>query len=108
MTTICCRRPNGSKRSVFWEYAIGSQRMDLCLFYGESRLALELKVWRDGERDPLEQGLVQLDRYLDGLGLPTGWLVIFDQRSGLPEISQRTTTEPAGTPSGKAVTVIRA
>jgi hypothetical protein len=93
------------------EYAIGSGRMDLCLRYGprgrEVILGIELKVWRDGKPDPLTQGLSQLDEYLSGLGQETGWLVIFDQRSGLPPISERTTTETATTPSGRAVTVIR-
>ncbi len=65
------------------------------------------KVWREGERDPLQEGLTQLDAYLNGLGLDTGWLVIFDQRSGLPDISERTTTESATTPAGRVVTVIR-
>jgi hypothetical protein len=90
------------------EYAIGSDRMDLYLRYGAARMAFELKVWRDGRSDPLKQGLEQLDGYLSGLGLATGWLVIFDQRSGLPDISERTTTEPAVTPSGRRVVVIRA
>ena len=89
------------------EYAIGTRRMDVCLRYGQVTLGMELKVWRDGESDPLKEGLEQLDHYLDGLGLATGWLVIFDQRSGLPEISERTTTETATTPSGRNVTVIR-
>ncbi|HWQ31634.1 MAG TPA: ATP-binding protein [Blastocatellia bacterium] len=89
------------------EYAIGSGRMDILLRYGPDRLAMELKVWRDGERDPLNQGLAQLDSYLNGLGLETGWLVIFDERSGLPDISERTTVEKAVTPSGRTVTVIR-
>jgi len=89
------------------EYAIGTRRMDVCLRYGQVTLGMELKVWRDGESDPLKEGLAQLDHYLDGLGLATGWLVIFDQRSGLPEISERTTTETATTPSGRNVTVIR-
>lgn len=89
------------------EYAIGSRRMDVCLRYGQTMLAMELKVWRDGERNPLNEGLEQLDNYLSGLGLKTGWLVIFDQRSGLPDISERTTTETAVTPIGSTVTVIR-
>lgn len=89
------------------EYAIGSRRMDLLVRYGDVRLALELKVWRDGAKDPLAEGLVQLDSYLNGLRLPTGWLVIFDQRNGLPDISERTTTQQATTPSGRTVTVIR-
>jgi hypothetical protein len=89
------------------EYAIGSGRMDICLRYGPDTLAMELKVWRDGEPDPLQEGLAQLDDYLSGLGLPTGWLVIFDRRSGLPPISQRTSTETASTPNVREVTVIR-
>ena len=90
------------------KYAIGSRRIDLCLYYGESQLAMELKVRRDGDPDPLPQGLAQLDHYLSGLGLENGWLVVFDQRSKQPDISQRTTTESATTPGGRAVTVIRA
>ena len=94
--------------SIEREYAIGSGRIDLCLIYGNIRLAMELKVWRDSERDPLIQGLKQLDSYLSGLDLETGWLVIFDQRSGLPPISERTTTEAAVSPMGRRVAVIRA
>ncbi|MCL4870561.1 MAG: AAA-like domain-containing protein [Anaerolineae bacterium] len=89
------------------EYAIGSRRMDICLRYGPDTLALELKVWRDGEKDPLAEGLAQLDDYLSGLGLETGWLVIFDRRRGRPSISERTTAEHATTPSGRDVIVIR-
>jgi hypothetical protein len=69
------------------EYAIGTRRIDVCLRYGAFTLGMELKVWRDGKPDPLTEGLAQLDEYLGGLGLATGWLVIFDQRSGLPEIT---------------------
>ncbi|MGK7891565.1 MAG: ATP-binding protein [Leptolyngbyaceae cyanobacterium] len=89
------------------EYAIGSDRMDLCLRYGEVTLAMELKVWRDGRPDPIKAGLTQLDRYLTGLGLETGWLVIFDQRSGLPPIAERTTTEAAVTEGDRPIIVIR-
>jgi hypothetical protein len=89
------------------EYAIGTQRMDVCLRYGDFTLGMELKVWRDGKPDPLVEGLAQLDQYLNGLGLDTGWLVIFDQRGGLPDISERTTTETAISPAGRAIIVIR-
>jgi hypothetical protein len=89
------------------EYAIGTRRMDVCVRYGAVILGMELKVWRDGERDPLNERLEQLDQYLNGLGLATGWLVIFDQRSGLPDISERTSTETAASPAGRAITVIR-
>lgn len=90
------------------EYAIGSRRIDLCLTYGTARMAMELKVWRDHHKDPLNEGLEQLDRYLNGLGLNTGWLIIFDQRSGLPDISERTTADSTLTPAGRTITLIRA
>ena len=93
------------------EYAIGSGRMDLCLRYGhgddEVVLAIELKVWRDGEKDPLSEGLEQLDGYLSGLGLPGGWLVVFDRRSGVAPISERTSATEVTSPGGRAITVIR-
>lgn len=89
------------------EYAIGTDRMDLCLRYGDVAIAMELKVWREGRPDPLKAGLEQLDRYLAGLGLTTGWLVIFDQRPGIPPIAERTTTEQAKTPGNRPITVIR-
>jgi type II secretory pathway predicted ATPase ExeA len=88
------------------EYAIGTRRMDICVRYGEVVQAMELKVWRDGESNPLHKGLSQLDSYLAGLGVETGWLVIFDQRSGLPDIAERTRTEPATTPTGREVIVV--
>ncbi|MEM8604429.1 MAG: ATP-binding protein, partial [Cyanobacteria bacterium P01_H01_bin.121] len=89
------------------EYAIGSDRMDLCLRYGDVILGMELKVWREGRPDPLQAGLEQLDRYLAGLDQNTGWLVIFDQRPGLPPIADRTTTEAAVTDGKRAIVVIR-
>ena len=89
------------------EYAIGSDRMDLCLRYGAVTLGMELKVWRDGRPDPVKVGLEQLDRYLAGLGQNSGWLVIFDQRSGLPPIAERTTTENAVTLTNRSIAVIR-
>ena len=89
------------------EYAIGSGRMDLCLRYGAVTLAMELKVWRQDRPDPLKAGLEQLDSYLAGLGLDSGWLVIFDQRPGLPPIAERTSTEMVKTSGNRDVVVIR-
>ncbi|MGC1310013.1 MAG: ATP-binding protein [Phormidesmis sp.] len=89
------------------EYAIGTDRMDLCLRYGEVILGIELKVWRTGRPDPLKVGLKQLDKYLAGLGQVAGWLVIFDQRVGLPPIAERTFTETMTTANNRRVTVIR-
>lgn len=89
------------------KYAIGTRRMDVCLRYGDVTLGIELKVWRDGKPDPLAEGLSQLDDYLNGLELDTGLLVIFYERSGLPDIPERTTTERATSPAGRVITVIR-
>jgi hypothetical protein len=89
------------------EYAIGSGRMDICLRYGEVTLGMELKVWKPSRPDPLAQGLEQLDRYLAGLGLDQGWLVIFDQRPDLPPLEDRTTATTVTSPGGRAITVIR-
>ncbi|MBK5940995.1 AAA-like domain-containing protein [Halochromatium roseum] len=90
------------------EYAIGMGRMDLCLRYGAVTLGMELKVWRDGRPDPLDEGLAQFDGYLDGLGLDTGWLVIFDRRTDQPPIEARTTYTEARSPQGRSLVVVRA
>lgn len=89
------------------EYAIGCDRMDLCLRYGSVTIGMELKVWRQGRPDPLKVGLEQLDRYLAGLGLDWGWLVIFDRRPGLPPIAERTATKQTVTANERQVTVVR-
>ena len=89
------------------EYAIGSGKMDICLRYGKQTMAMELKVWGDKRPDPLKEGLPQLDKYLSGLSLDTGWLVIFDRRSGLPPLSDRTTTENVISLAGREIIVIR-
>jgi hypothetical protein len=81
--------------------------MDTCLRYGNLTLGMELKVWRDGRPDPLVEGLKQLDKYLSGLNLDTGWLMIFDRRSDLLPLSDRTTTESATSPAGSSIIVIR-
>ena len=89
------------------EYAIGSGRMDICLRYGQVTLGMELKVWREGKPDPLAEGLKQLDKYLSGLNLETGWLVIFDRRPDLLPLSDRTSSELAISPVSRTITVIR-
>ena len=74
---------NGGGR-VFREYAAGSSRIDILVEYGASRHAIELKRVR--QRDSVEgirrDGIRQLGRYLDTVGLDEGWLLIFDQRKG--------------------------
>ncbi|MBK1643739.1 hypothetical protein CKO25_03490 [Thiocapsa imhoffii] len=90
------------------EYAIGMGRMDLCLRYGAVTLGMELKVWRDGAPDPLAEGLEQLDGYLAGLGLDSGWLVIFDRRADQPPMAERTASSTTLSPHGRSIEVVRA
>jgi hypothetical protein len=77
---------------------------------GEDRHAIELKVWRGGERDPLPSGLEQLDRYLSRLALSTGTLLLFDARPGSPQGASwatRGVSTTEVTPGGREVTVWR-
>jgi hypothetical protein len=97
---------NGGGR-VEREYALGRGRMDLLVVLGDVRVAIELKVWRPGRPDPLAEGLEQLDSYLAGIGLDTGWLVIFDRRDGVPALEDRLEHLTATTPTGRVVEVVR-
>jgi hypothetical protein len=99
------------------EYGTGRGRIDLLIRWpyqtpagkrALQRQALELKVWRDRESDPLAEGLAQLDGYLDRLGLDTGVLVIFDRRPEAAPIAQRVTFEETTSPSGRPIIVLRA
>ena len=99
------------------EYGIGRGRIDLLVRWrytdvaGKAcwqREALELKVWRDKQRDPMDKGLSQLDGYLERTGLSTGVLVIFDRRTDAEDIEVRTRFEQALTPAGRQVILLRA
>jgi hypothetical protein len=103
------------------EYGVGRGRIDLQLRWpyadGEGRRtwqreAFELKVWRDKKADPRDEGLAQLDAYLDQLGLDHGVLVIFDRRADTraddAPADDRARFEDATTPAGRPVTVLRA
>ena len=95
------------------EYGVGRGRIDLLVRkpYDDGqtqREALELKVWRPGARDPLAEGLTQLDGYLDLLGLDTGTLVIFDRRKEAAPIHERTAFGAAQSPAGRTITTLRA
>jgi AAA domain len=89
------------------EYAIGRDRMDLCLRYGAVTLGIEIKAWRTDRADPLTKGLEQLEGYLARLNQSSGWLMIFDQRKNAMPLEDRLSTELAQTATGKQVTVIR-
>ncbi len=89
------------------EYAIGRDRMDLCLRYGSVILGIELKVWRTSRPDPLTKGLEQLEGYLDRLNQSSGWLVIFDRRNNALALEERMETSLSQTAKGQKVIVIR-
>ncbi len=89
------------------EYAIGRGRMDLCLRYRDLTLGFELKVWSDKAADPLAEGLEQLDGYLAGLGLDTGWLVIFDRRSLQRPLAERLSDSEQTSPGGRRIRLLR-
>ncbi len=103
------------------EYRLGRKRLDLLIRWftsvdatglplGEDRHALELKVWRDGQKDPLVKGLEQIDGYLERLGLAMGTLMLFDARATAPvgeDWENRGEFSESTTPAGRTVTVLR-
>ena len=94
------------------EYAVGRGRVDILVRWprpdgaSAESFAVELKVWRDGERDPLDDGLVQLGRYLDRLGLDAGTLVLFDLRPSAPPWNERCARQVVER-DGRSITVQR-
>jgi hypothetical protein len=107
---------NGGGR-VDREYGLGRGRIDLMLHWpyrnpDRTRAwqweAIELKVHRPGESDPLPTGLAQLDGYLDRAGLDTGTLVVFDRRPTAAPITERTALTKADSPAGRVITLLRA
>jgi hypothetical protein len=98
------------------EYGIGRGRIDLLVRWPVpveggrrtwQREALELKVWRIGEKDPLPKGLTQLDGYLGRLGLEEGVLVLFDRRKEIPTPETDPELESVTLASGRKATVLR-
>lgn len=99
------------------EYGIGRGRIDLLVRWPYKdaegkrtvqREAIEMKVWRDKQVDPLKQGLAQLDQYLTKVGLDNGVLIIFDRRKSAKAIEKRTKFKSVKTPSKKKVLLLRA
>jgi hypothetical protein len=69
---------------------------------------VELKVRRAKSGDPLADGLAQLDRYLDQLGMDTGYVIIFDRRPKVLRGRPRPEISGTRTPDGRPVTLLRA
>ena len=64
------------------EMAIGNGRCDLLVEYGDQRLVIELKLYRDSVSE--QEGLNQTARYLARLGLDRGYLLLFETRPDIP------------------------
>ena len=71
---------NGGGRIVR-EMALGSRRLDLCVEYRGRRYAVEVKTSKNFAG---EKSYAQLAGYLDPLGLPEGWMAVFDTDSDKP------------------------
>lgn len=71
---------NGGGR-VEREYGLGRGALDLLIEWKGQRHAIEVKLRRGTETEA--DALDQVARYLDGLGLGEGWLVMFDLRKEL-------------------------
>ncbi len=65
---------NGGGRIVR-EMAAGSGRLDLCVEFRGRRYAVEVKTSKNFAG---EKSYGQLAKYLDTLGLPEGWMAMFD------------------------------
>jgi hypothetical protein len=63
------------------EFALGSRSADLRIQWGASEAVIELKIRYDTETEG--EGMEQLGRYLERVGLEEGYLVLFDRRKGV-------------------------
>jgi hypothetical protein len=98
------------------EYGVGRGRIDLLVRWpyklssGQrawQREAVEMKVWKEGRPDPRAEGLLQLEEYLEKLGLDHGFLVIFDRRQTSGETpSLPAAIEPQRTVKGLGAKVL--
>ncbi|MBL7486613.1 ATP-binding protein [Frankia sp. AgB1.9] len=102
--------------TVLREYGVGRGRLDLLVRWphptlgnpqAEQRQAIEIKARAAGDPDPIAQGLLQLDGYLDRLDLDTGTLALFDRRPTAPAIHDRTSISPTTSPAGRTITLFR-
>lgn len=99
------------------EYGVGRGRIDVLVRWplpnaqttrDWQREAFELKVWAEAKPDPLTQGLLQIEQYLERLSLTHGTLVIFDRRKDASPVAIRTQISETKTPKGYVVRLLRA
>jgi hypothetical protein len=105
MTAWLDRVVNGGGR-VDREVAVARGKVDVLVRHRDLRLPIEIKVHLDDRADPVPEGLRQLDRYCEALRVDTGWLVVFDQRTGATHaLKEHREVVTAG---GRKVLVVRA
>ena len=116
ITAFLTRIVNGGG-FVDCEYGVGRGRVDILVRKpftdadgknAVQREAIEVKVRTKKTGDPLAEGLIQLDRYLDRLGLGTGTLVIFDRRPAAVKQHPDPKFTAESTPDGREITLLRA
>mgnify|MGYP000717929940 CR=1 FL=1 len=90
------------------EHPAENGRMDVYVELGDVKLAVELKVWRDKQADPANDGMEQLERYMRHIDTAHGWLIVFDRRAGQEKRVDRMTVEAATSPRGLTVALLRA
>ncbi len=101
----------GRIATVDREFAVGSGRVDLLVRWPvvgheTQHFAVEMKVRRDKDGDPLDAGLAQLSEYLDRLELDSGTLILFDLRSDAPPMAERCSRKTSEH-AGRTITVLR-
>jgi hypothetical protein len=67
---------NGNADLLQREYALGTQRVDICVVYKERRYPIELKIKGNKSHN---ESLEQLFGYMSKSTAPEGWLVVFDK-----------------------------
>jgi hypothetical protein len=97
------------------EYGVGQGRIDLFIRKpytnadgkpAVQREVIELKVRRQRQGNPLTGSLVQIDGYLDQLGLDTGTVIIFDRRPSVLRKRPNPAITSTSTPSGREITLL--
>ena len=92
------------------EYALGSKRVDILVRWPYPRpvqeMVIEMKVIRkkDSPNAVLEEGLLQIEAYMQRVNATEGHLIIFNQQPGA-DINTKFHEKPAMTPAGRAVTI---
>lgn len=99
------------------EYGVGRGRIDVLVRkpYTDAdgkpatqREAVELKVRRQHQGNPLKKGLTQLDEYLVRLGADSGTLLIFDRRPSAVRRPPNPEITRTRTPNGREITLLLA